>query len=320
MTRLKLVLSSIVCDLVVGDPRGWPHPVQIIGTAIDRAESFAREQIDQSPRMELLAGACVTGVILGLSCCAGALFERNALTAIAAGGSTLALRSLIAAVADVADALDAGDILGARRCLARIVGRDTASLDEADISRAAIETLAESLCDGVVAPLLFLSVGGVRAALGYKAINTLDSMIGHIEAPYRYFGRFAARLDDLANVIPARISALALVVAAEISSRRGQIALRTMLRDARAHRSPNAGQAEAAMAGALGVRLGGTNSYGGVATPAAYLGGEFARAGRRDIRSAMKLAMLATTLIYGAAIVACSLADSRNQHSNLGQK
>ena len=201
-------------------------------------------------------------------------------------------------------ALEAGDTTRARLRLARIVGRDTGRLDEAEICRAVIETLAESLSDGIVAPLLYLAVGGVPLAMAYKAVNTLDSMIGHKDETYLYFGRVAARVDDIANYVPSRISALLLCVLAawdsDTSATRGW---KTWLCDGDKHASPNAGQVEAAMAGLLGVRLGGTNRYGDEVVKSAYLGGDFPPPGRRAARRAWKAVAMASILGFAGALL-----------------
>jgi adenosylcobinamide-phosphate synthase len=218
--------------------------------------------------------------------------------------TALATRSLLDEAQTVIRALEANDLDFARQRLRRIVGRDTEYLDEIEISRAVIETLAESACDGIVAPLFWLSVGGVSAAMCYKAINTLDSMIGHPEPPYRYFGRAAARLDDAANLIPSRLTALALVAAAKVRRVDAGNALRIWCREGNLHASPNAGQSEAAMAGALGVRLGGANSYDGRPRSAPLLCAEGRPASVRDARAALSLIALVSGIAFGAALLA----------------
>jgi adenosylcobinamide-phosphate synthase len=176
------------------------------------------------------------------------------------------------------------------------VGRDTEHLDESEIARAVIETLAESACDGIVAPLFWLALGGLPAAMAYKAVNTLDSMIGHPEPPYRYFGRVAARLDDAANFVPARLTALA------IAANRWD-ALRSWWRDGCKHASPNAGQSEAAIAGALGVRLGGTNFYDGQRHDGPLLNPERRPPTVRDARRALSIVAAVSAMAFGAALI-----------------
>jgi adenosylcobinamide-phosphate synthase len=230
--------------------------------------------------------------------------ERNfgALVEIWLGSSCLATRNLLDEAAQVLRTLDSGDLVSARQQLGRIVGRDTASLDESEICRAVIETLAESLSDGIIAPLFYFALGGVPMAIAYKAVNTLDSMIGHRDAKYFYFGRVAARLDDLANWIPARITAILICVASAVVSGRalGLQAGRVWLRDGSHHASPNAGQAESAMAGALGVRLGGANCYGGDRIVTPYFGTEFAKPNRSQGNQALRLVTLASMLGFAA--------------------
>jgi len=217
--------------------------------------------------------------------------------------STLSLGSLLDHVNAVVHALEKHDLQAARATLARIVGRDTQKLDAPEICRAAIETLAESLCDGIVAPLCYAAAGGPVAAMSYKAVNTLDSLFGHIEPPYTYFGWCSARADDLANFLPARISAFAIIATSQVLEKNGKRALKTYLADRHRHRSPNAGQCEAAMAGALQVRLGGTNTYEGAASSTPYLGVEYASPGLEDVRRAIRIITIATVLCYGVALV-----------------
>lgn len=203
----------------------------------------------------------------------------------------LAQRSLYDHVRPVAIALTQGDVPAARRAVAMIVGRDTASLDEAGVARAAIESLAESFCDGVVAPLFWLLVGGLPGLWAYKAINTADSLIGHREERWRQFGWAAARIDDVANIAPARIGATLLCIA-------GGGGWRVMWRDARRHASPNAGWTEAAMAGALRLRLAGPVAYDGMVADKPWIGDGRAAADARDIRRALRLYVRACGLLW----------------------
>ena len=217
--------------------------------------------------------------------------------------TVLATGSLLAEARRVIHALEANDLPSARTRLARIVGRDTAALSESDIARGVIETLAESTCDGIVAPLCFLVAGGVPAALAYKAVNTLDSMIGHREPPYTDFGRVAARVDDVANVIPARLSALAIAAAAACLGKNATGALRVCRRDHANHDSPNAGHPEAAMAGALGVRLGGTNYYDGVPVVKQELGAGGSAPTIAAARAACRVVAVASLVSVIAALL-----------------
>jgi len=186
--------------------------------------------------------------------------------------TALSVRSLDEAARLVIDDLKRGDVVKARAALAMIVGRDTQALDEPEIVRAAVETVAENTSDGIVAPLFFLAIGGVPAAMAYKAVNTLDSMFGYKNERYLYFGRASARLDDVANYLPARITAGLVVVSALLLGLSWKKAVNVVRRDARSQPSPNAGYPEAAYAGALGVRLGGTNVYFGRVSHKPHLG------------------------------------------------
>jgi adenosylcobinamide-phosphate synthase len=202
----------------------------------------------------------------------------------------LAARSLQQEARAVSDALERRELSLARARLARVVGRDTHSLPAEEISRALIETLAESASDGVVAPMLSLAVGGVPLAMAYKAINTLDSMIGHRDQRYLFFGKAAARLDDAANYVPARVTALAVIATSVISEEADpHTAWHIWRRDGGKHKSPNAGQPEAAMSGALRVRLGGDNHYDGELIPAPVIGEQFSAPSPAKARRAIAL-------------------------------
>lgn len=218
-------------------------------------------------------------------------------TALAAS-SLLAQRSLYDHVARVASALESGGVAAGRTAVAHIVGRDTASLDEAGVARAAIESLAENFSDGVVAPALWLAVGGLPGGALYKAVNTADSMIGHRTPRYEHFGWAAARLDDLLNLPASRLSALLLVAAAALTSRASAAgACAAIRRDASHHRSPNAGYPESAMAGALGLKLAGPRAYAGVSVDDAFMGEGRRDATAADIRAALALYRRADALL-----------------------
>jgi adenosylcobinamide-phosphate synthase len=285
-------------DLIAGDPQAMPHPVRLIGGAISLGERWLLRS--GSDAQEFLRGAFLTAtVVAGSWVAARTAMRAGAAAEVLLAWTTLATRSLLDESAAVLDALDRNDLVLARSRLAMIVGRDTATLDEPEVLRAVIETLAESLCDGIVAPLFYLALGGVPLAFAYKAVNTLDSMIGHPEPPYRYFGRVAARLDDIANFIPARVAASAIVAASRNARRSWSI----LLRDGDRHPSPNAGRPEAAMAGALGVRLGGMNYYEGRPSPKPVIGGEGRCATRQDARAALRITAVASLIVFSAAWV-----------------
>lgn len=309
MERKSLLAASYALDWLIGDPEWMPHPVRGIGWAIATGERILRRP-GSGERRELVAG----GLLAATVPLASALVARRTIRAahtrqhslgvvieIWLAATCLATRNLLDEVAQVMRALKAGDLALARRRLARIVGRDTQSLAETEICRAVIETLAESFSDGIIAPLFYLAFGGVPAAIAYKAVNTLDSMIGHRDARYFWFGRGAARLDDVVNWIPARISAVLICISARIvcGPGSGSRAARIWLRDGSLHNSPNAGQVESAMAGALAVRLGGSNCYDGERIESPVLGNELQEPHRAAAGRALRIVAVAS--LFGAA-------------------
>lgn len=255
-----LVLAAAGLEGAIGYPRrlhaSLPHPVSWIGAAL----GFLDRRLNQGGDLRRrLSGALTVGLVAGAAALAGHLLDRldYAVLIVIAGAFGLAARSLYDHVSAVERAL-AVDLDAARAAVGMIVGRDVAKLDDRSVAAAALESLAESFNDGVVAPLFWFLVGGLAGLFAYKAVNTADSMIGHREEPYRCFGWAAARTDDLMNLVPARLSGLLICLVAG----RGW---RVMLRDAGKHASPNSGWPEAAMAGALKVSLGGPSHYDGVA-------------------------------------------------------
>ena len=264
MTRKQLVWG-VLLDLVLGDPHWLPHPIRALGWLIKQTESL----LWPSPLPKRVSGTicCLSTVLVA----AAAAHVTKSLS-IYWIYSFLACRSLDVESSRVIDALNAGDLIGARFRLSRIVGRDTADLDELEILRATIETAAENLSDGVVAPLFYLALAGPTGMAAYKAINTLDSMIGYRNARYVEFGWASARLDDIVNFIPARITAALIWLCSPLVGGVIGQSIRITRRDARLQPSPNAGYPEAALAGALGIRLGGLNFYEGVPSQKPYLG------------------------------------------------
>ena len=231
------------------------------------------------------------------------------MVAVALAASTLiAQRSLYEHVARVASALESGDLKTAREAVSHIVGRDTADLDEAGVARAAIESLAENFSDGVVAPTFWMVLAGLPGASLYKAINTADSMIGHRSERYRDFGRTAAQLDDLVNLPASRLSAFLIIAAASFSKRTSASdALQAMRRDAIKHTSPNAGYPEAALAGALGLSLGGPRSYDGAEQEGAFMGDGRREATATDIHAALELYARADGLLIAIVVALAAL-------------
>ena len=262
------IFLAYLLDLWIGDPKNFPHPVRWIGQTARALEALARRVVSNP----FVAG-CVTTVSLLLIVIIGAWSMLWVLEGIhpylKVCGSVyivyacLSVRSLYDESKPVADYLYKDQIDEARSSLSHIVGRDTESLDKNEMSRATVETVAENTIDGIVAPLFYACLGGAPLALGYKCINTLDSMFGYRNEVYERFGKFSARLDDVANWIPARIGGALMILASWFCGYRVLNALQIMLRDGRKHLSPNAGIPEAAMAGALGLQLSGPSSYGG---------------------------------------------------------
>jgi adenosylcobinamide-phosphate synthase len=266
------ILAAVAMDFVLGDPRWLPHPVRAIGWMAARLESAARRLAPASRWATMLAGLVVALLVYTIAGAAawgairlGAIVGHLAadIVGVLIIYTTIAARDLASHGMAVFRALAAGDLVEARRRVGFIVGRDTATLDESGVVRATVESIAESTVDGVTAPLLFAIVAGPVGAMVYRAINTLDSMFGHQDERYIHFGWAAARIDDMANYIPARLTAPMLCLAAMLLGQRPIQAARIVLRDRRKHRSPNSGLAEAAVAGALGVQLGGLNYYDG---------------------------------------------------------
>jgi adenosylcobinamide-phosphate synthase len=317
LNRCALIPAAWLLDQLAGDPEWLPHPVRLIGFATTRGEVALRRP-NQSELSELVSGGILSLALVATSYYATRQLVRLANRLSPAVGNTvevllawtcLAARNLEQEATSVVDALDSGDLPLARHRLARIVGRDTQHLDMQEICRALIETLAESASEGILAPLFYMALGGVPLAMAYKAINTLDSMIGHADERYFYFGKAAARMDDAANYLPARLTAAAIVAVSNVHEHSDPVgAWLTWRRDGDEHNSPNAGQPESAMAGALRVRLGGDNTYGGELIRTAYIGHEFSRPSLLKAKSAIRLVSVVTLpgVACGVLLSACA--------------
>jgi adenosylcobinamide-phosphate synthase len=291
--------------LVLGDPLWIPHPVRLIGRAVSFGEARLRTG---EPRADLWRGALLTSAVvigtalavwMAIAIASTAANWLGLAAAVLIAWTTLALHGLDRAAGEVEQALGRGHDDLARAAMPALVGRDPAILDRDAMVRATIESIAENCSDGVLAPLCFLFLGGPVLALAYKAINTLDSMIGYRDSRYLYFGRAAARLDDTANFIPARVTALCLAAAAALTLGRGGAAIGACRTDARLHASPNAGFPEATMAGALGIELGGDAVYAGEVEHRARLGRAERAASITDIAAARRLMRIATAIGFG---------------------
>jgi adenosylcobinamide-phosphate synthase len=305
---VALALVAMLIELGLGYPqrvlRTIGHPVSWIGRLIDALDRRLNRETDAAQKRRA-AGIVAVVVVLAIVGTIAFLAERALLhlpfgilvTGLLAS-TLIAQRSLHRHVADVARALEREGIEAGRNAVAQIVGRDTASLDEAAIARAAIESLAENFSDGVVAPVFWMAIAGLPGAALYKAINTADSMIGHHTPRHAAFGWAAARLDDLVNLPASRLSALLLIAAATLSKKTSAgAAWRAVRHDAPRHRSPNAGYSEAAMAGALGLALAGPRVYGGVRVEDAMMGDGRRAADAADIRRALALYRAADALL-----------------------
>jgi adenosylcobinamide-phosphate synthase len=304
------LLAGALLDALVKDPRRG-HPVALFGRAAAAAE--ARAYAGSKARGAMYTAVCVLGAaapaVIAGRFARGSLPPRLvslgplALTA-AAGWTCIGAASLATEAERLATALEAGDLTAARAVLPSLCGRDPAGLDEAGLARAAVESVAENTCDAAVAPLLWGAVAGPAGLVAYRAANTLDAMVGYRSGRYREFGWASARLDDVAGAVAARLTgALAALCAAAVGGSPGR-AVKMMLRDGSHHPSPNAGRCEAAFAGALAVRLGGTNVYGGVAEHRPELGDGRAP-GAADIRRAVRLSRAVT---WAAAALSAGLA------------
>jgi adenosylcobinamide-phosphate synthase len=266
-----IVIAALVFDALIGDPewlwRRVGHPVTLIGALIDALDRRLNRQ-SLSPRLRKSAGIASTAILVVSAAVVGVVVQAI-LQVLPAGNILIALiasvfitqRSLYHHVAWVRSAFAKGGLTGARKAVAMIVGRDPAQLDEAGVCRAAIESCAENFSDGVVAPVFWLALLGLPGLIAYRTINTADSMIGHRTERYEAFGWAAARLDDLVNLVPARLSALLLAAAAPVAGGSIATSWKIVRRDASKHRSPNAGWPESAMAGALGLALAGPRRY-----------------------------------------------------------
>ena len=311
MTPLIVFLTAYLLDALLGDPAWLPHPVVAMGRAITGLEHLLR-RLFSSTNTGLLAAGCVLAALLPLgSFCiaAGALLlagRVHPLLALALnafwGGQCLAVRDLRKEAMAVYACLKQNDLPAARKAVGRIVGRDTAALTAEGVTKAAVETVAENFSDGVFAPMFYLAIGGAPLALAYKAVNTMDSMVGYKNDRYLYFGRAAAHLDDAANWLPARLSGLLLILAAPLCGLSGKEAFRIWRRDRRNHASPNSAQTEAACAGALQVQLAGDAYYFGKLVHKPTLGDPLRPVEAEDIPRACRL--MTTGSLLGLILLA----------------
>ena len=317
--RILILTAGFALDLLLGDPAGYPHPVRLIGAGISRSEKLCRRLFPAGRRGELAGGALTVLMITGLTTAFPLILCRMVgklshslciLLQVLLCWQMLAARSLCTESMKVFYAASAGRIEEARQAVSMIVGRDTEALREEGILKAAVETVAENSSDGEVAPLFFAILFGIPGLWFYKAVNTMDSMLGYHNARYEYFGRTAARLDDLCNFLPSRICGLLLVLAAFLlPGCDGKNALRIFLRDRKKHQSPNSAQTEAACAGALGLQLAGDATYGGILHKKPYIGDPLRRIRPEDIPAACRLMLTASVLMLSAGCAFLLLAE-----------
>ncbi len=304
------IFAAYLLDLILGDPRGWPHPVVLIGKVISSLEAGVR-RFFRSPAALLVCGALVAVIVAGGSWLVTACLVRWSYAINYWFGSvltvwiiytTIAAKSLAAAACDVYNSLQKGNLAEARRKVGWIVGRDTEQMDAADVTRATVETVAENIVDGIVSPVFYALLGGAPLAMAYRAINTLDSMLGYKNERYINFGKASARLDDIANYIPARITGFLILAASWLLGMNTKGAISSMLRDSSSHPSPNSGIPEAAVAGSLEIRLGGLNYYQGSPSFRAYMGEDLAPLKPFHILQTVKIMYVTATLTAGLGL------------------
>ncbi len=314
-TRLLALLLGCLLDLLLGDPHWAPHPVRAMGRLIAGLEKPLRRAFPKTPGGERAAGAALVLLVVSVSALTawGVLFLAGRLSTVLAFVleslmcyQCLAARSLRDESMRVYRALKAGTLEEARQAVSMIVGRDTERLDEEGVAKAAVETVAENASDGVIAPLLYLALGGGVLGIAYKAINTMDSMVGYKNERFLHYGRCAARLDDAANFLPARLSGVLLCLAAPLVGLNGRNAWRIFRRDRLCHKSPNSAHTEAAAAGALGVRLAGSAYYFGKLVEKPTIGDPLRRVEAEDIPRVNRL-MLAGAGLAALGVLAAAL-------------
>lgn len=312
-TYALILVVAFVVDLLMGDPRWLWHPVCAIGALIAKLEPVLRKTFPATKTGEQLAGIVlvllVTGISTGLTWAVLFAWEQAVGTAVAWAlnvlicAMMLATRSLYSESMAVYKCLANHDLQGARYAVSMIVGRDTAQLDEAGVARATVETVAENFSDGVLAPMFFILLGGAPAVVFYKAVNTMDSMVGYQNDRYRHFGTAAAKLDDVLNFAPARIAGLVMALLSPLAGLNGKNALKMFFRDRNNHKSPNSAHTEAAVAGALGVQLGGNGIYGGTLVEKPTMGDDIRPIEPADIIRTNKLMLVsAFACIAGVAV------------------
>lgn len=314
MVRLSILLAGCLLDAVLGDPYRLPHPIRWMGRLIAWMEKTLRPRFPKTAQSERTGGTVMVLLVLALTigCTAFLLYICKrfsfwlwwAVSAVICY-YMLAARSLAGESGKVYRALQSGTLEEAREAVSRIVGRDTAQLDRAGVARAAVETVAENTSDGVVAPLVYMAIGGPVWGVAHKAVNTMDSMVGYHNEKYENWGRTAAKLDDLVNFLPARLAGALMCAAAPLCGLDGRSAWRVFRRDRLNHKSPNSAHTEAACAGALHLRLGGNSFYFGKLVEKPTIGDDLRPIQPEDIRRANRL--MAVTACLTAALAGLGL-------------
>lgn len=298
------IIIGFIIDFFVGDPHAIPHPVVAIGKLISFLDRKLR--IGDSDKRDILRGVWTVLIVSAVSIAVPSLilwvmWKIHPVAYLAVNSimcaQIVAARELVRECSAVEKALEKGDVEGARKAVSYVVGRDTEALDKEGICRAAVETIAENGSDGVIAPLFWMFLFGAVGGFFYKAVNTMDSMLGYKNGKYLYFGRAAAKTDDFVNFIPSRISALLMIVSCPLCHLDGKNALRIFRRDRFKHKSPNAAQTESVFAGALNVRLNGPAFYGGVLHEKEYLGDDTRPIAPADIKKSGHLMYTASFMM-----------------------
>ena len=304
------ILLGFILDTIIGDPYKLPHPIRWIGSFISILEKLCRK-IAKSNTMLMILGAILVFIVVfvsgGITLLVLKLASFNKYAYLIVSSVIcyymLAGKSLKTESMKVYKAFENNDTEGARKAVSMIVGRDTQSLTKEGIIKAAVETVAENSSDGVVAPLIYMLIFGPVGGVVYKAVNTMDSMIGYVEEKYFYIGKFAAKLDDVLNYIPARISGILVIISAFILRYDYKNAFRIFKRDRRKHASPNSAQTESAMAGALGVQLAGDATYFGVVHKKPYIGDKKREIENEDIERANDIMYTMTIICLVVGLV-----------------
>ncbi|MBT7696710.1 MAG: cobalamin biosynthesis protein CobD [Desulfobacterales bacterium] len=298
-----IIPAAFILDYIVGDPHRLPHPIRLMGKAIIDLEPYFRRIPLPVAASGFLFSLCLISlawVISYLLIWTGDLIHPviGYCMEIILIYYCISMNSLDRAAMGVCRPLEQEDLKTAKEKVTLIVGRDVNNLDEEGVARATVETIAENLVDGIISPLFFAAIGGAPLAVTYKMVNTLDSMVGYKNDKYILFGKASARIDDLVNLIPARLSVFVIAAASQFLSGRGVLSLRTVFKEGKNHSSPNAGYPEAGFAGALNVRLGGPNYYFGSLVSKPFIGNGFGRVKIGDIRKACDLMLLSSFLWF----------------------